>query len=544
MTNNMPGSVCEVHVTLAQRFVSVTTDVGMRRELEAQIAAGVAQLCKELGLRVAAFEVNVEGGLDASRSAPLEVRVNGQLCRIPLLARLYENLEPNGLQSAVMRAVHANRGLLVTPELSAEAKRDFGRSPGLSSLSATTFHELQRILARRGLPVTYAAIGLNHETGPLPNDAERLYDIVVDWDDLALRLILPPNAERVQKPDADGEPQTLEQLLKSMDEGLFKELGLVLPPIEIDENEDLDPHEFEIQVNEVRLSPFRGLDRKEFLANHTLGELTLFGVEGREAINPATGGKASIVADVDGARQKCIGAGMTIWGPIEYIILCLSTVVRRNASTFLTDEIVEHHLDVLAERFPDLVRDALQRFDLITLTHILRRLLDEDVSIHDLRGVLDALLTVNATSDADFGQTIVFAPNVLAIPAGTRARTVAELTADDYADAVRSALRRYLSHKHTRGRSTLTVYLLDREIEARLAGEPLTSEERAKLHGVVARLLAAQPAAETFPALLTGPDVRRVAREALEREFPMLPILSYTELSMELNIQPIARVEY
>jgi hypothetical protein len=543
MTQTMPGSVCEVAVTLAQRFVSVTTDAGMRRELEAQIAAGVAQLCVELGLEVAAFEVNVEAGLDAGRAAPLEVRVNGQLCRIPLLARLYENLQPDGLQGAVLRAVHGNRGLLVTPDLSAEAKRNFGRSPAVIGLSAATYHELLRQLARRCLPVTYAT-GLNHETGPLPNNAERLYDLVVDWDDLTLRLLLPPDAERAQKPDAAGESQTLEQLLKSMDEGLFKELGLVLPPIEIDENEDLASHEFEIQVNEVRLTPFRGLDRQEFLVNHTVGGLTLFGVEGREAINPATGAKAAIVADVDGARQKCTDNGLTIWGPIEYIILCLSSVARRNASTFLTDEIVEHHLDVLAEKFPDLVRDALQRFDIIELTHILRRLLDEDVSIHDLRGVLDALLTVNATSDADFGQNIVFAPNVLSIPAGTRARTVAELTADDYADAVRSAQRRYLSHKHTRGRSTLTVYLLDREIEARLVGDPLAPDERAKLHAVVGKLLAALPADETFPALLTGPDVRRVAREALEREFPMLPILSYTELSMELNIQPIARVEY
>jgi type III secretion protein V len=45
------------------------------------------------------------------------------------------------------------------------------------------------------------------------------------------------------------------------------------------------------------------------------------------------------------------------------------------------------------------------------------------------------------------------------------------------------------------------------------------------------------------PVLLTSMDIRRYVRKMIEQDLYELPVLSYQELTPEVNIQPLARVE-
>jgi type III secretion protein V len=106
-------------------------------------------------------------------------------------------------------------------------------------------------------------------------------------------------------------------------------------------------------------------------------------------------------------------------------------------------------------------------------------------------------------------------------------------------------MKRYISYKYTRGNSTLPVYLIAPEIEARLnqiEAQPLNNEERGKLIGGVLKEARYSPSA--IPVILTSIETRRVLRKLLEREFPWLAVLSYQELSPEMNIQPLARISW
>ena len=117
---------------------------------------------------------------------------------------------------------------------------------------------------------------------------------------------------------------------------------------------------------------------------------------------------------------------------------------------------------------------------------------------------------------------------------------------------VRAALKRYISHKYTRGQSTLIVYLLDPQIEetvrssvqhtssgSYLALEPeITQEILAAVRNEVGNL----PPSAQQPVVLTTMEIRRYFRKLVELEFPHLAVLSYQELSPEMNIQPIARI--
>jgi type III secretion protein V len=50
-------------------------------------------------------------------------------------------------------------------------------------------------------------------------------------------------------------------------------------------------------------------------------------------------------------------------------------------------------------------------------------------------------------------------------------------------------------------------------------------------------------AAAQRPVLLTSMDVRRYLRKMVEQELYELPVLSYQEMTQEINIQPLARIE-
>jgi len=88
------------------------------------------------------------------------------------------------------------------------------------------------------------------------------------------------------------------------------------------------------------------------------------------------------------------------------------------------------------------------------------------------------------------------------------------------------------------------VLLLDREIEDLLYGSPadeLTPEERDAILTAVSKE-ATNRSSSVPPVILTTIGIRRKFLELIRHAFPYLAVLSYQELSPEMNIQPLARV--
>jgi hypothetical protein len=113
----------------------------------------------------------------------------------------------------------------------------------------------------------------------------------------------------------------------------------------------------------------------------------------------------------------------------------------------------------------------------------------------------------------------------------------------DYVARVRIALKRYISHKYSRGTGTLEVFLLDSAVEERL-GQPeaLTAEESAELlKGVREEVGRVSPTSQN-PVILTTLEVRSRLRKAIYHEFPGLVVVNYQELSADMNIKPLARI--
>ncbi len=323
--------------------------------------------------------------------------------------------------------------------------------------------------------------------------------------------------------DTGGGNKFLGEMVPMMRDGLFYELGVKFPGIRVRGNEtDLPDGTYIVMINEIPLvSGNVSLDK--VLVNDTVDRLTLLNIKGEEAVNPANGSECAWIPEeyANIAEQ----AGLTTWDAAGYMVLHLSSVLRKNAAEFVGIQEVQNMLEQLEQAFPALVKEVVPKaVSPFQLTDILRRLVEEEISIRDLRSILQAL--------AEWGQV---------------ENDTVMLT-----EYVRNALKRYISHKYTRGGNTLVVYLLDPQIEetvrssiqhtqsgSYLALEPeITQEILTAVRNEVGNL----PPTAQNPVILTTMEIRRYFRKLVELEFPHLAVLSYQELSPDMNIQPIARI--
>ncbi len=256
---------------------------------------------------------------------------------------------------------------------------------------------------------------------------------------------------------------------------LFRELGVPLPPCRVSVDADLPDHHVVLSIHEV---PARVLEL------------------------PADAGDAEVP---------------------ELVVAQTLELLRERAADFMGIAETQSLLDELEQIAPAIVRQVVPKpVALGLLADILRRLVEEHVSVRDLRGILEALAQV-ANTDKD--------PLNLA-------------------EFVRSQLRRPLTHRLTSGRRELGVWLLDPGIEEAIrgaitrtaAGSFLTLAPAAGRDVVAAvkRTLGARRGDAT-PVLLTQPDIRRFVKKLLEADLPELKVISYAELLPEVRLEPLGR---
>ena len=202
----------------------------------------------------------------------------------------------------------------------------------------------------------------------------------------------------------------------------------------------------------------------------------------------------------------------------------LGRVLRSRASDFMGMGETQTLLHELEQVAPALARQVVPKpVSVPLLSDVLRRLVDEQVSIRDLRAVLEALATAPAANDA------------LAL-----------------AEHVRASLRRATSYRLTGGRGVLEVYMLDATIEEAIrssiqhtaSGSFLTLAPQAcrdVVQAVRTALAGAPPSPGAPHVVLTQPDVRRFVRKLLESELPHVHVVSFAELMPEVALRQLGR---
>jgi type III secretion protein V len=214
---------------------------------------------------------------------------------------------------------------------------------------------------------------------------------------------------------------------------------------------------------------------------------------------------------------------------LELETACL-TLVRTRAADFVGIAETQHLLDQLEQVAPALVRQTIPKpVSVSLLADVLRRLVEEGVSVRDLRAILEALSSVANTEKDPL----------------------------NLAEFVRGQLRRATTYRLTSGRPELPVYLLESGIEEAIrhavtrtaAGSFLTLAPAAGRDVIAAiRRALAQPLPQDRATqvrqgqvILTQPDIRRFVRKLIEVDLPEVAVVSFAELLPEISLRPVAK---
>lgn len=314
---------------------------------------------------------------------------------------------------------------------------------------------------------------------------------------------------------------SLNEELATLRRALYYDLGVPFPGINIRPNASMPGLSYTLHVNEIPMS-HGTLEKGMVLARDAVDNLTMLGVQARRG--------EDFLPDIEtvwvqkNQQGQLHKAGITCMDHARILGYHLSLVLSRHADSFLGMQETKYLLDKMEERSPDLVRETTRLLPVQRIAEIFQRLVQERVSIRDLRGILEAL--------------IEWSP---------KEKDTVMLT-----EYVRSALRRQISYMYSKGQNMLPAILMDPTVEetirkairqtsagAFLALDPDVTQKL--IHAISAA--AGQYTQHTQkPVLMASMDIRRYVRRLIEKDHYNLPVVSYQELTPEITVQPVGRI--
>ena len=319
-------------------------------------------------------------------------------------------------------------------------------------------------------------------------------------------------------------PETGGQLLprvKGVRKKLSAELGFLIQPIRIRDNLDLSPDVYHIVMNGVVRGKGEIKVGREMAINpgHVHGTL-----EGTPTKEPAFGLDAIWIEPSQ--RDYARTLGYTVVDSATAIATHLNTLLRGNASELLSHDETQQLLDKVAGRSPKLVEDLVPgKLPLATITKVLQNILDESVSVRDMRTIIEVLSTESGrTQDAD------------------------ELTA-----AVRPRLGRMIVQSLVDINDSLPVITLNPSLEQVLHNVLQQSSSTQGLviepklaEGLFKALAENTEAVENqgHPAVLVvSPGIRPWLAKIIRHRLSDLTVLSYSEIPDDQAVKVVATVD-
>jgi type III secretion protein V len=318
------------------------------------------------------------------------------------------------------------------------------------------------------------------------------------------------------------EAEVLNDELLKIRRALYFDLGVPFPGIQLRFNEKLPKESYSILLAEVPVSQGR-LRPGHLIARENPRNLEALQVPFEEDRRFLPGiDTLWVPATLKDTLQK---AGIPLLEASQILTHHLAFVLKKYASDFIGIQETKFLMSSMEQRFPDLVKEVTRVLPIQKIAEILQRLVSEEISVRNLRTVLEALV--------EWGQK--------------------EKDSVLLAEYVRSSLKRHISHKYSTGQNMLPAYLLAPNVEDALRGAvrqtsagsylALDPAVGKRLVGNIKKTVGDIGAAAHRPVLLTSMDIRRYLRKLIEPELFELPVLSYQEMTQEINIQPLARIE-
>ncbi|OBR66793.1 flagellar biosynthesis protein FlhA [Paenibacillus oryzae] len=298
------------------------------------------------------------------------------------------------------------------------------------------------------------------------------------------------------------------------------ELGLVVPVIRIRDNIQLKPNEYVIKIKGNTVA------RGDLLLNHYLAMSPGFeddSVTGIETTEPAFGLPAIWIDEATKERAEL--SGYTVVDPPSVVATHLTEIIKRHAHELIGRQETKLLIDNVKESYPALVEELIPSILTVgDVQKVLSKLLKEKVSIRDLVTIFESL--------ADHGQY-------------TKDH-------DILTEYVRQSLSRQITQQFSPGGDMLRVITVGPQLEKKIAESVQQSDtgsyialDPVSTQQIYQRLgehVNRQIQSGQQPIVLASPTIRMYLRQILERTMQEVPVLSYSELEPNIEVQSIGVV--
>ena len=437
------------------------------------------------------------------------------ICAGIIVTRVQAGTEPSNVGKDIGSQVLAQpKALLIAAAIAA----GMGLIPGMPTL---TFFVLGAVVSTVGY-VLLRASRKSKAGGPgAPDDTGDEADIEGASDAPQFAPTLPVIVDIASNLRDAFDPDELKNEFARLRRGLYFELGVPFPEIQLRFNAALPDGAYQLLLFEVPVASGQ-LRAGHILVRDSTQNLQALQVPFDTAPNflPHI---PTVWAD-ETLRDTLEAASMSFMTPVQILVWHQGYVLKKHAADFLGIQETRYLMTSMESEFPDLVKEVLRVMPVQKIAEIMQRLVAEDISVRNLRSVLGAL--------TEWGQ---------------KEKDTVLLT-----EYVRVSLKGHISHKYSNTQGLLLAYLLAPAVEEAIrgairqtsAGSYLALEpELGKRLLDNIRNTVGQVSPVNKPVLLTSMDIRRYVRKMVETDLYELPVLSYQELTADVNVQPLARIE-
>jgi flagellar biosynthesis component FlhA len=318
---------------------------------------------------------------------------------------------------------------------------------------------------------------------------------------------------------------------------LFEQVsGLIYPRFEFSQVEGFEPGTFAFKMGHLETAPYVGLRADEALVLVPPAVLQELDIQVRGALNPLNDDLCSVIKlPAPGDEEKL--KGFALWNQMEYVALTLLGELRWKPGYFCDLKTTTGLLGKLEQSYPALAKMVRHAITAERLTAVLRSLVTDDISLRHLRTIAERLL--------DYHYRVVSPVKFVVTEEHRRAPepgNPADETFDDLVSLIRSGMKRFIAFRFTDNQSAFNVYVLDPGLERLLLERNSQPEEVEKVLESVRHKLNPVPVFNSRPVILTSAEARPLLRGLLLEEFPRLQVLSYNELTFNLNIEVIDKI--
>lgn len=304
---------------------------------------------------------------------------------------------------------------------------------------------------------------------------------------------------------------------------LATELGIILPPVRVRDNLQLEAEEYvvKIRANEIArnvLYPNMLLAMNPGTAD---GDLT-----GIKVTEPVFGLPATWISVAE--RENAEVLGYTVVESATVLTTHLTELLRRSADKLLTRQDVKYLVDNLKADFPALIEEvAVEGLSLSIVQKVMQSLLRESIPVRDLPIILESLLEYSKVTKNVDVLTEYVRHNL--------SETIKKMYQDQngviHCIALAPQLEQVMTNALSSNSQAVTAPSLG------LAAESIQNINKSLADSVDEISLAGY-----LPIVICSAQIRPYFARLIRNQFPMVSVISYTEIPPDTDIEVQATV--